>query len=127
MNDDFTKPLVDHTIEPSLDLENEIKRLRNENRVLTTQVNLSNKEKIQTMLRASREEVGQMVVSGAHPRNLLFSEAWGQAFAESILKECFDIIDKQADHLDGEFERGRADDLRAVSNIIKQHFGIGKT
>ena len=46
---------------------------------------------------------------------------------DTVLSQIFDIIDKQADHLEDEFEQGRSDDLRSLSWIIKQHFGIGKT
>lgn len=45
---------------------------------------------------------------------------------DTILSQIFDIIDKQADHLEDEFEQGRSDDLRSLSCIIKQHFGIDK-
>lgn len=84
-----------------------------------------NKDKLQTMLQQSREDAFQYGIKTGKAQEILFSQMWGQVFTESILKECFDIIEKQAEHLDDEFERGRADDLRAVSNIIKQHFGIG--
>lgn len=83
-----------------------------------------NKDKLQTLLQQSREDAFQYGVRTGKAQEILFSQMWGQVFAESILKECFDIIERQAAHLEDEMEVGRADDLRSVSSIIKQHFGV---
>jgi hypothetical protein len=47
-----------------------------------------------------------------------------EKFAELIVKECVEFAYKEADHLEDEFERGRADDLRRWANVMKQHFGV---
>ena len=47
-----------------------------------------------------------------------------EKFAELIVRECVEFAYKEADHLEDEFERGRADDLRRWGNVMKQHFGV---
>lgn len=47
-----------------------------------------------------------------------------EKFTELIVRECADIAYKEADHLEDEFERGRADDLRRWANVMKKHFGV---
>lgn len=45
-----------------------------------------------------------------------------EKFVELIVGECVEFAYKEADHLEDEFERGRADDLRRWANVMKQHF-----
>lgn len=51
-------------------------------------------------------------------------EVSAERFAQLIIRECIEFAYKEADHLEDEFERGRADDLRRWANVMKQHFGV---
>jgi hypothetical protein len=47
-----------------------------------------------------------------------------EKFAELIVRECVDILDKESDHLEDECELDRAGELRKWGRVMKKHFGV---
>lgn len=45
-------------------------------------------------------------------------------FAELLVRECVSLANEEANHLEDEFELGRADDLRRWGRVMLQHFGV---
>lgn len=78
-------------------------------------------ERIQELAEQSMETVDVSEKLGIPGTDLVFNK---ERFAKLIVRECVEFAYKEADHLEDEFERGRADDLRRWANVMKQHFGV---
>ena len=66
------------------------------------------------------EQVGavQNVLAMGRHDGVLFTETELEKFAELIVKECVDIVNRK------EYSYHEADPLRETAQLIKQHFGV---
>ena len=72
-------------------------------------------------------QTGNPIQAGWANKPMYHNEFNPEKFAELIVKECVDLANKEAEHLEDEFERGRADDLRRWARVMNQHFGVEDT